>query len=126
MKTMGFIGCILFLNCTGLKLKSGESNFINQNIYDIQVGDTLKIYYSTNSCCEYCIANRSKLRNISLIDDILVQSANKNCAGCNSVHALLFLAENKGMDTICGKIITASQSCLDSLECMDEFIVNVK
>lgn len=129
MKTFSFIfllcyltnGCIL-----KTKLIADEKKYLNQLRYNLTIGDTLRIYYSTNSCCDYCITNSESICNLKYEGKEVISYYPENCEGCDRQMAVLFVAKTTGTDTIRGKRIAASQDCSDSVPSPDFYIVEIK
>lgn len=103
-----------------------EEKFENKKVYNVHVGDTIEIYYSTNSCCKYCLGNEDKLLNLEFIGRKIVVPEEKGCDGCNHTAALSFVAIKKGTETIRGGIIPPVENCSDSIPNLEKFIVNIK
>jgi hypothetical protein len=117
---IGFVQ-LLFLN-TGCK-----ENFINKNRYDLTIGESVEIYYSTNSCCYYCILKKDKLKSIRLVERKIVDKGPDDCEGCNYTGAFVFKAVSVGVDTIILNYTTATGNCKDSADGDQEiFIVKVQ
>lgn len=98
----------------------------NKETYEVAVGETFEIYYSTNSCCFYCIYNQSSLQHVEKIDDLTVDSGPDDCDGCNSVSKYVFKATSVGEETIELKNVVASSSCEEYEGEVDSFKVIVK
>lgn len=111
---------------SGCKTKSlhTQNNYSNQTEYIVDVGDTVRIYYSFNSCCQYCISDN--LSSIVLVDDREVDPGETDCDWCERVYAFFFQAIRPGTDTIFGKTVPASKSCEDSIPVEDKFFVEVR
>ena len=105
---------------------SSEEKFENKKVYNVQVGDTIEIYYSTNSCCKYCLGNETKLLKLEYIGRKIVVPEKKGCEGCNHTAALRFVAVTKGTETIRGGIIHPLENCSDSIPDLEKFVVNIK
>lgn len=106
---------ILFLiaACSNVNDKQSNPNnefrnikvFKNKSAYSINIGDTIEIYHTTNSCCKYCQPNADKLRHLDFIGSKIVIPSKKGCDGCNWTSALMFVAKSQGVDTIKDAII---------------------
>lgn len=106
--------------------KLDPNNYKNKDIYEVNVGETINIYYSTNSCCYYCIINSSEIENSTFIKDTLIINSEEDCQGCNSLRAFEFKAVKSGLDTIKINSSSASQDCYSSLSEPMTYIINVK
>ncbi|MFT6500129.1 MAG: hypothetical protein ACJASQ_000236 [Crocinitomicaceae bacterium] len=116
--------CLLWLSssCSG----PSAEDFTNKSSYELKVGDTLRIYYTTNSCCYECAPNKDSLNNLIFIGSETVISGPKGVEGGNSTRAILFKATNIGTDTIYAKIIGGGMECSDTIPGMTRYIVNIK
>jgi hypothetical protein len=103
---------IWILGCKSSSKK--KEAYKNKEVYDIKLGESCRIYYSTNSCCFYCIYNRSELDNVTLAEDLVLDGGPKDCDGCNVQYAYVFKGIKAGTDTVQLKTLPASQSCEDS------------
>ncbi len=110
---------VLLLAC------NSRNQFNNKEYYEITRGDTLEIYFSNNSCCYYCLANKETLNHISFINIKTIKEVSKNCDGCNSQSAFIFKAISSGTDTIFLKSPTVMLPC-DSSKQIERYIVLVK
>lgn len=120
-----FIFCSIFFlfSCNH---KSKNIDYTNTNEYNIKIGETVEIYYSTNSCCQYCIPDYQQLNHLEYIGEKTVLPMPKGCAGCNETNALMFKANSLGRDTIYGQIVAASRACPDSTKEMSKYIVTIE
>jgi hypothetical protein len=100
--------------------------FKNKSTYSINIGDTLEIYHSTNSCCKYCQPNADKLKHLNFIGSKNVIPAKKGCEGCNWTSALMFVAKSSGVDTIKDVIISPTSVCSDTIKGLSNYIVKIK
>jgi len=108
-------------------LFTGCNNYENKEFYELKVGEELEIYYSTNSCCHYCLVNENKLKNLKLIDEKVVVATPSNCDGCNHTAAFVFEALSVGVDTVYLKQIVGGDDCDSSSTFEAEvYIVNIK
>jgi|GEM_PF-2522432 len=117
------ISIIIFCSCNN---KLDPNNFINKDFYEVKVGETINIYYSTNSCCYYCILNLSEISNVSFIKDTLIINSEEDCQGCNELRAFEFKATKLGLDTIKLNSSTASQDCYSKPSKPMTYIIKVK
>jgi len=97
----------------------------NKNRYDLTVGDTLRIYYTTNSCCQYC-SNRNALSVLDFVGENMVSPYPEGCAGCNATSAMVFVAKQAGTDTVRGKVRAMSEGCADLGAEAEEYVVIVR
>jgi hypothetical protein len=123
-KYLLFFFSLFFLFSCNQKRKIKE--YTNNTEYTIKVGETLEIYYSTNSCCFYCRPNINELKHLEFLGEKIVVPMKKNCAGCNATYALMFKANSLGKDTLYGQIVAASRACPDSTREMYEYIVTIE
>jgi hypothetical protein len=109
-----------------LELYGCRKYYRNKKIYEVHLGERIEIYYSTNSCCYYCIDTISKFKNIEFLENKIVEPDPKNCSGCNYIGAFIFKAKSIGNDTI--KLKFKVQSAPDSessAEIVGKYIVSV-
>lgn len=104
----------------------GCNTYKNKEHYEVAIGDTFEIYYSTNSCCYYCVANNDTLKHIKLIEDKIVNKDKSDCDGCDYTAAFSFKAISKGVDTVSLKLLEANSSCLDTTVSSEKYIIDVK
>ena len=97
----------------------------NKEFYEIQIGESVEIYYATNSCCYFCCANRSDLTHVSFLEEKTVDSGPSDCDGCAFTGAFVFVGQTEGIDTV--KLIsrTANQDCDSITEPTENFIIKV-
>ena len=121
-KTLVYIFLLVFSSCQFYE------KFENKKEYNIKLGETFKIYYSTNSCCGYC-NNSQNLKNVSIIESIVVKEEKKGCEGCSTESAYIFKGLNRGRDTIRLYEISPMSNCdslnNDSIFEEEIFFVNV-
>ncbi len=116
---------ILFLSLVSFSFY-GCNSYKNKDIYEITVGETVEIYYTTNSCCYYCVANEKTLEHVKIVQKKVVDNAPEDCAGCDYTVALIFEGKSVGIDTVELKLITGSNDC-DSTDVKPEkYIIKVK
>jgi hypothetical protein len=102
------------------------NSYKNKSYYLVNIGDTIEIYHSTNSCCKYCQPNADKLQHLEYIGSKVVIPSKKDCEGCNYTSALLFVAKSVGFDTIKDAIIPPVSDCNETIEGLTKYIVQVK
>ena len=100
--------------------------FKNKSVYSVNIGDTIEIYHSTNSCCKYCQPNADKLQHLDFIGSKIVIPSKKGCDGCNWTSALMFVAKSQGVDTIKDAIIPPMSTCNDTIKGLTDYIVRIK
>ena len=116
---------LLLLSCDSSQKKEA-SDYKNKDVQSVDIGDTVEIYYTTNSCCAYCSPNQGTLEHLEFIGEETVIPYPDDCDGCNRTQALLFVAKSSGSDTILGKIHSHSMDCSDTLIEFESFIVNIR
>ena len=100
--------------------------FKNKSTYSMNIGDTIEIYHTTNSCCKYCQPNTDKLQHLDFIGSKNVIPSKKGCEGCNWTSAFMFVAKSKGVDTIKDAIIPPMSICKDTIKGLTNYIVRIK
>jgi hypothetical protein len=98
----------------------------NQNEYEVKIGETVEIYYTTNSCCYYCLSNEKDLKHVKLIERRKIDGGKKDCAGCNYTAAFVFKAVSIGIDTIELKLLGAAMDCDSNEVDSEEYIIRIK
>ena len=91
---------LILLFYYGCNIFDNNYNYDNKYKYEINVGETVQIYYSTNSCCYYCITNKHELNHVDILETKTIDTGPEDCAGCNYMYALVFKAESVGIDTV--------------------------
>ena len=114
------LAALAFVSC------KHETKYTNKPSYTVAVGEEVRIYYSINSCCQYCVLNLDSLKYVSLLGDIGVEGYPDDCAGCNATYAFVFTAISHGTDTIYLNMREASASCYDVKDEPEMFIINVQ
>ena len=99
--------------------------WVNQSKYEVAVGDSVKIYYTTNSCCVYC-SNKHELATLDFVGENVVTPYPEGCVGCNATSTLVFVARQAGTDTVKGKVRAVSEGCADLGAEAEEYVVTVK
>lgn len=112
-----------FYSCSEVK---NPDDYKNNEVYKVEVNDTIRIYYTTNSCCTYCSPNKDDLNHLEYLGEEIIIPYPDDCDGCSRTKALLFRAESTGSDTIFGCVHAQSMDCSDTLNNMESFIVNIK
>ena len=117
-------GVIFFLI---ILLSISCKEYKNKEIYHLSVGETVEIYYSTNSCCHYCLVNENRLKNLKLIDEKTVDAAPTNCDGCSHTAAFVFETISLGVDTVYLKQMVGGDDCdSSSTENAERYIVYIE
>lgn len=109
-----------------LTILACDKEYINQPEYHLNLGETVEIYFSTNSCCEYCIINMEELNSVSFEQEITVEPYPDDCAGCSFTGAFVFKAVHPGTDTILLNVREMSASCYELDEEPEMYIVHVQ
>lgn len=126
MKCIFLLFLLLLTACTNNQHFRTEDDYKNREKYSVIIGDTIEIYYTTNSCCLYCQPNAEQLNHLKYAGKRIMIREPKGCEGCNHTAALLFVAKSEGVDTIYGGIITPTAKCNDSLKALNRFIVEIR
>jgi hypothetical protein len=92
------ISALLFVicaSCSSMSKNQNESDFSDKSSYKLKVGETFKIYYSTNSCCYLClkVGDHDIVKKIS--EKKVKNEGEEECARCNSVFEITFKAIKK-------------------------------
>lgn len=107
---------------------AAERDYSNQETYNVSVGDTVEIYFETNSCCYICVPNQDKYNHLLYIGEKSM-TTDKNedglCLGCNSTYAELFVAKSVGTDTVKIGIYQPANPCILGNGPLESFVVNV-
>ena len=101
-------------------------SFKNKSNYKVEIGDTIKIYHSTNSCCQYCLPNADKLNHLKYTGIKSVSPEKKGCMGRDNTSASIFIAKSIGIDTIRDAIIAPMEKCDDRIKGLSNYIVKIK
>jgi hypothetical protein len=97
----------------------------NKDVYDVAVGESFEIYYTTNSCCKYC-NNASALTTCSLVTERIIDPDLDKIMGGTINFGLVFKAISPGTDTIILITANALDSCNGSLSTIEKYIVHVR
>lgn len=95
---------------------------LNKKNYSIKVGEKVKIYYSTNSCCPFCSPRINKLVASKFLGS--KTEITRDCIGCNFLYSLNFKGIRKGIDTIFMGTIIPNQHC-DSITDLRDFSIHI-
>ena len=105
---------------------SGCNSYENKEEYTVCIGESFEIYYSTNSCCRYCLANVTELNHVSFVKEKSIDAGPSDCAGCDYTVAYVFKGESPGIDTVELRFLIASMDC-DSEEARSEkYVIKVE
>jgi hypothetical protein len=102
-----------------------EKDYSNQPEYQVEIGEMVTLYFSTNSCCQVCLSQKNDHQHISYVEEISVDPGPEDCAGCDYTMAFVFEAIAEGSDTVFLNHSLASESCYDQLIEDSKFIINV-
>lgn len=102
------------------------ADYTNPPEQTVKVGEEVKIYYTTNSCCRFCSPNMENLNHLKYTGEEVIIPYPNGCDGCNETVALVFKAKSKGTDTIVGRILQQSMDCSDTLSKFESFVIHVK
>jgi len=105
-----------------------EINYTNQETYNVSIGDTVKIYFETNSCCYICVPNQDKYAHLLYIGEKMMRNDENEqglCLGCNTTLAQLFVAKSAGTDTVKIGIYEPANPCEEGRGNLTSFTVNV-
>ena len=116
---------IIFLSLFSLCFY-GCGSHKNKDKYEIKVGETVEIYYSTNSCCSYCVSNEKSLKHVKLMGKKTIDNGPKDCAGCNYTAAFIFKGKSVGIDTLELKLLVASMDCDSNDVKPEKYIIEIK
>lgn len=120
MNKIFLLSCItiIFISC---------ARYENKEYYELEIGETVEIYASTNSCCFYCFPNKNNLTHTKFIELKTVDTGPNDCAGCNWTNSYVIKAKSVGIDTIILEQRVMIDSCSTPFEGQPEkYIINVK
>ncbi len=93
-----------------------NSGFKNKPLYNLNVGDTLNLFFNENTFSNYCLPNQNQLKHLSYFDKkVAVPPAKKECEGCTITVSKMFIATSPGIDTILYKSLKPMQNCSDNV-----------
>lgn len=114
---------IFFNSCSNIE---DTDKYKNADKYTVNIGDTIEIYYTSNTCCYHCFSNKEDTKHSKLIGEKTITEPSKKYVGSNHIEAFIFKAESIGVDTIKLKDLTATEDC-DSSEVQPEiYVIEVK
>lgn len=113
---LSFLFGVLIYGCT---------NYENKERYTISVGEKVEVYYFTNSCCTFEIANFESLDNIQYLEEKSIDTGPNDCSGCESTYAFVFRAISPGVDTLKLKHRVHSKPNDTLNNALNKFIVEV-
>ncbi len=105
---------------------SACKKYVNKDRYIISVGEELDLYYSTNSCCYYCITKEEGLKHITFSGRKTIDEGPNDCVGCNFTAAYTFRGKSVGIDTIELKLLAATMSCEEDEGRSEKYIIEVR
>lgn len=111
---------LILLCCSSCK------DYDNQAHYTIAVGETVDIYYKTNSCCYYCASNEVHFKHITTMDQKVVDSGPWNCDGCDFTGAFVFRGTSVGVDTVHLKLLGGGMECDEAGYTTEQYIIEVQ
>ena len=122
------IGIIISFLTHSCKMKAPEQDFSIKEVYNVQIGDTVSIYYTTNSsCCPLQFPNRDSLNNFKFIKTTVVKDSRKeHCVGCSKTYSMKFIAIRQGVDTLFSQSIHPLQQSTDTVLKRNQYILNAK
>ena len=104
-----------------------NSGFKNKPLYNLNVGDTLNLFFNENTFSNYCLPNQNQLKHLSYFDKkVVVPPAKKECEGCTITVSKMFIATSPGIDTILYKSLKPMQNCSDNVPTKIQCVVRVK
>ena len=104
-----------------------NSGFKNKPLYNLNVGDTLNLFFNENTFSNYCLPNQNQLKHLSYFDKkVVVPPAKKECEGCTITVSKMFIASSPGIDTILYKSLKPMQNCSDNVPTKIQCVVRVK
>lgn len=99
---------------------------VNLDYYEMKVGDTLPIYYRTNTCCQFCIPKMKEIPQLKYLGNKLIYDCPFGKEGANVTASQNFLAVSKGIVTLEYGIVTPNDIC-DSLDKpLNKIIIHIK
>ena len=104
-----------------------NSGFKNKPLYNLNVGDTLNLFFNENTFSNYFLPNQNQLKHLSYFDKkVAVPPAKKECEGCTITVSKMFIATSPGIDTILYKSLKPMQNCSDNVPTKIQCVVRVK
>ncbi len=107
-----------------LSLLGCSSEHINKEKYNVQVGETIEIFYGENSCCARCW-NDVELNHLEFVELKTIEF-DERCAGCSNLYSKSYLAVSAGVDTIKTKSYAITDSCNLDSDGTENFLVTIK
>jgi hypothetical protein len=104
----------------------GCNKYKNKSRYELPVKEKVSIYYTTNSCCYYCISNESKLKHIKLVERKTIDPVASDCEGCDYTAAFVFEGIAIGRDTLELKLLGGRMDCNSNDVQPEKYIIEVK
>jgi ribosomal protein S16 len=104
-----------------------NSGFKNKPLYNLNVGDTLNLFFNENTFSNYCLPNQNQLKHLRYFDKkVVVPPSKKECEGCSITVSKMFIATSTGIDTILYKSLKPMQNCSDNVPTKIQCVVRVK
>ncbi len=104
-----------------------NSGFKNKPLYNLNVGDTLNLFFNENTFSNYCLPNQNQLKHLSYFDKkVVVPPSKKECEECTITVSKMFIATSPGIDTILYKSLKPMQNCSDNVPIKIQCVVRVK
>jgi len=97
---------------------------LNKKNYSIRIGEKVKIYYSTNSCCPFCAPRLNQLTSIRYIGHKMEINPCEKCEGNNVLSSINFVGLKKGIDTVFAQTISPHDTC-DSIKDLKDFDIHI-
>lgn len=101
---------------------------LNKKVYSINIGEKVKIYHTSNSCCPSCFPGRYEYKSIQYIGSKLEYAPSYHCEGCTVLGSYNFIGKEVGRDTIYFRSISPRENCdsINDLKDFNKFIIIVK
>lgn len=104
----------------------GCNSYENKDRYEVSINEKVEIYYSTNSCCFYCVSNEKQIKHVKLLESKTMDSSPSDCVGCEYTAAFVFEGKYVGIDTIELKRLGAREDCENNDVKPERYIIEVK
>ena len=114
MRIFFVIFCLLLFSSCG---DSIDQDVSNKPIYNISVGDTVKIYQTSTGGLEFSYGlNMDSLKHLEYIGVQNISSQGPpGCAGCSSTFAYVMVGKSSGTDTIFDELQGSVRPDMDTL-----------
>lgn len=87
------------------------ADYKNESTYQIQEGETVRIFVKENSCCTHCWINEDEAIAVKYVRKKIARPAPSNCDGCNTIYFWEFEGVSVGTDTIKIAKLSGGQHC---------------